>query len=79
MHWGGFAVMIVAVVVAVILIVRSNLRFKARKEEEQSDAMFQAILTCDDSDRTWPLLRTYIVHEERAFLDFAAATYGSVT
>ncbi len=79
MHWGGFAVMIVAGVVAVILIVRSNLRFKARKEEEQSDAMFQAILTCDDSDRTWPLLRTYIVHEERAFLDFAAATYGSVT
>lgn len=79
MHWGGFAVMIVAGVVAVILIVRSNLRFKARKEEEQSDAMFQAILTCDDRDRTWPLLRTYIVHEERAFLDFAAATYGSVT
>ena len=79
MHWGGFAVMIVAGVVAVILIVRSNLRFKARKEEEQGDAMFQAILACDDRDRTWPLLRSYIVHEERAFLEFAASTYGSVT
>lgn len=79
MHWGGSVMMILAALVALALIIRSNIRFKAKKEEEQGDAMFQAILTSDDKEQTWEMLKMYISGEQKKFLEFTLSTYSDIT
>ena len=79
MHWGGSIMMILIALVAVALIIRSNIRFKKKKEEEQGDTMFQAILTSDDKTQTWELLKIYIAEQQKRFLTFASTTYRDIT
>ncbi len=79
MHWGGAPVMILVAVVDIALIIRSNLRFKAKKQEDRGDAMFQAILSSDDKEQTWDLLKIYIATQQKHFLQFASTTYTDIT
>jgi len=79
MYCGGTVAMIVVALVAVALIIRSNMRFKAKAREEQGDAMFQTILNTEDKEQTWNLLRIYISEQQKNYLKFAAKTYQDVT
>ena len=79
MHLGGHWVMIALAVLTIVLIIRSNRSFKARKDEERGDVMFQTILSTDDRDEAWPLLLLYMTERQQEFLRFTAASYDSIT
>lgn len=79
MHVGGHWVMIALAILTVVLLVRSNRRFRARKTEEQGDTLFQTILNTDDRQNAWALLQVYISEQQYKFLRFAAETYDTVT
>lgn len=79
MHFGGHWVMIALALVTIILIVRSNRRFKARKEEEKGDAVFNSILASDDKNETWNLLLLYIGQQQQGFLLYAGEMYDGIT
>lgn len=79
MHFGGHWVMIALAVVTILLIIRSNRRFKARKDDENGDALFQAILSTDDKQQTWPMLMLYITEQQNKFLTYAEASYRGIT
>ncbi len=79
MHFGGHWVMIALALVTIILIVRSNRRFKARKEEENGDAVFNSILASDDKNETWNLLLLYIGQQQQGFLLYAGEMYDGIT
>lgn len=79
MHLGGVPVMIAGGVIALTLLVRSNIRFRKKRKEEESDTLFQTILTTENQAEVWPLLRIYINEKQKMFLSFAAESYAEVT
>lgn len=78
MHLGGVPVMIAGGIIAVALLIRSNIRFNKKKQESQGDTLFQTILTTENPTDVWPLLRIYINEKQKMFLSFGAVTYTDV-
>lgn len=78
MHMGGVPVMIAGGIIAVGLLIRSNIRFRKNKKEAESDTLFQTILSTENQSEVWPLLRIYINEKQKMFLGFAARAYSDV-
>lgn len=78
MHLGGVPVMIAGGVIALIMLIRSNIRFNKKKKEVLNDTLFQTILSSDNTTEVWPLLRIYINEKQKMFLAFGAAVYQDV-
>lgn len=79
MHLGGVPVMIAGGVIALGLLIRSNIRFRKKKKEVEHDTLFQTILSTEDSAEVWPLLRIYINEKAKMFFHFAATAYDDVS
>lgn len=79
MHLGGHWVIIALAALTVVLIVRSNRRFKEKKADEAGDTLFQTILATKEKENVWPLLRVYIVEQQAKFLIFARDSYDTIT
>ncbi len=78
MHLGGAPVMIIGGAIALMLLIRSNMRFTKKEKEAQSDTLFQTILSTENPADVWPLLITYINEKQKMFLSFGAAVYTDV-
>lgn len=70
--------MIAGGVIALAMLVRSNIRFNRKKSELQNDTLFQTILSTSDQAEVWPLLRVYINEKQKMFLSFGAGIYADV-
>lgn len=79
MHFGGHWIMMLLAVLTIVIIIRSNRRFRAKKSEEDGDALFQTIIATKDKDDVWPLLRVYIIEQQQKFLSFAKDSYMAIT
>lgn len=79
MYYGSHWVMFALAVFTLWLIMRSNQRFKKKKEEEKGDALFQAILATDNKQETWELTLSYIVEQQKKFMVYAQESYNGVT
>lgn len=79
MHVGGSWVMMALAVVTVLLIIRSNRRFRKNKADENGDALFHTILSTEDPTKVWPLLLSYITFRQHQFLVFANESYNAIT
>ncbi len=79
MHLGGLWVMFALAIVTVILIIRSNRRFNAKKAEEEGDTLFQAILSTKDTEQVWPMFLLYLNGQQEKFLTFAEECYRETT
>jgi len=79
MHFGGNWVMIALAVLTIVLIIRSNRRFRAKKAEEAGDTLFQTILATNDKENVWPLLKVYILEQQQKFLSYAKENYTAIT
>lgn len=78
MHMGGVPVMIAGGIIALTMLIRSNMRFNKKKKEIQNDTLFQTILTTQDPKEVWTLLRIYINEKQKMFLTFGATVYRDV-
>lgn len=78
MHYGGKWVMILLAAATVVVIVRSNLRFRSRDDSEQDDALFRTIAGSAPSAEQWPLLSLYMRGRQVVFLRFIADSYRSL-
>ncbi|MDE5940597.1 MAG: inorganic phosphate transporter [Muribaculaceae bacterium] len=79
MHLGGVPVMIAGGIIAVIILIRSNIRFRNKKKEAAADTLFQTILSTENPSDVWPLLRVYINEKQKMFLGFATENFVRVT
>lgn len=79
MHLGGVPVMIAGGIIALALLIRSNIKFRNRKKEEKADTLFQQILLTEDMNKVWPMLRTYINEKEQSFLEYTSVVYSDIT
>jgi len=78
MHLGGVPVMIAGGIISLILLIRSNIRFRNKNKETSNDTLFQTILSTENPADVWPLLRIYINEKQKMHLSFAAKVYEDV-
>lgn len=79
MHMGGIPVMIAGGVIAVVLLIRSNIRFRKKQKSEDKETLFQTILSTENIDEVWRLFLVYVNEKEKMFLQFAGENYRLVT
>ena len=79
MHMGGIPVMIAGGVIAVVLLIRSNIRFRKKQKNEDKETLFQTILSTENIDEVWHLFLVYVNEKEKMFLQFAGENYRLVT
>ena len=79
MYWGGGVAMILVALVAIAIIIRSNMRFKEKKADTEADTMFRTIISTTDKAEAHSLLNIYMAQKQATFVTFARDTYDSVT
>ncbi len=79
MHMGGIPVMIAGGVIAVGLLIRSNIRFRKKQKREDKETLFQTILSTENIDEVWRLFLVYVNEKEKMFLQFAGENYRLIT
>ncbi|MCH5318607.1 MAG: inorganic phosphate transporter [Paramuribaculum sp.] len=79
MHKGGVAVMIAGAVVAVALLIRSNIRFNKKNKAVPDETLFQTIISIENPSEVWPLLKIYINEKQRMFLKFILHSFSDTT
>lgn len=79
MHLGGVPVMIAGAVIAIIVLIRSNIKYRKKRAEEEGDSLFQTILTTHDPSEVWSLLNVYINEKQKMFLKFTKTCFNDTT
>lgn len=79
MHFGGQWVMLLLAVLTIVILIRSNRRFSKKKEAEDGDALFQAILATTDKTQTWRMLLIYITEQQQGFMAYAEEKYRDIS
>lgn len=79
MHLGGVPVMIAGAVIAILILIRSNARFRKKKAEVENDSLFRTILNTEKPSEVWDLLNVYINEKQKMFLKFVAGCFRDVT
>ena len=79
MHKGGVAAMLAGGVIAVALLIHSNIRFSRKKKEGVEDTLFQTILFTENSSEVWPLLKVYINEKQETFIRFISDCFNVTT
>lgn len=79
MHFGGTPIMIIFAALTVVFIVRSNVKFKEKKDSQSDSSLLHTIVTTKDKAEMWNLLKIYITEQQKEFLAFATKTYGELT
>ncbi len=78
MHVGGTFVMVAGGILSLVVLIRSNVKFRNKKKVAAEDTLFQTILGTNDEHDVWGLLRIYINEKQKMFLEFAETTYADV-
>lgn len=78
MYFGSYVVMALAIILAIYLLVRSNL-MKTDTKTKAEDSLFSQILKSKDKSIIWSLLCEHIRRGNAARLRFVIETYDSMT
>ena len=78
MYYGSYVAMLISIIIAVALLVRSNIRY-GRKAEKENDSLFTAILHTRDKQAIWQMLCEHIRLGNAARLRFVIDCYYSAT
>ena len=79
MYYGGIVVMVAMIVLATVLLIRSNLRYRRKLKTEREDDLFKQILAEKDRSRVWELLRRHVSGTLAGMLAYTTENYASVT
>lgn len=79
MYYGGVAAMLIMIGVAVLLLIKSNARYRKKVQSEKADDTFRRLITCRDKAEVWLLLRRHVQDNLVNVLDFAENTYMKMT
>lgn len=79
MFYGGVVAMLVMIGVAVLMLIKSNIRYQKKLKNEKEDDTFQRLLCSKNKDEVWQLLRLHVQENLVQVLEFAARTYLQMT
>lgn len=78
MYFGSYLVMGLAIVIAIVMLVRSNLRYKV-KEADEEEQIFRELMRTTDPRQTWILLCQHIRKGNAKRVAFVMKTYRQCT
>ena len=79
MSLGGLTMASILIAMSIVLLVRSNIKYKKKQAEEKGDVIFNQMITSEDNAETLRLLTQHIRHGQSQFLDFVNVNYLNVT
>ncbi len=79
MSLGGLTMASILIALSIVLLVRSNIKYKKKQAEEKGDVVFNQMITSEDNAETLRLLTQHIRHGQSRFLDFVNVNYLNVT
>lgn len=79
MYYGGVVVMVAMIVLAVVLLIRSNIRYRHKLAAECDDVLFRSILAEKDKAQAWDLLRRHVSVSLSGMLIYTADNYVRLT
>lgn len=80
MFFGKFVAMAIAVVIAITLLIRSNIAYSKKKaEEKETDITFHKLLAEQNEDERWNLLCKHVRLCNEEHLRFVADVYKDIT
>lgn len=79
MYYGGVVVMIGMIALALVLLIRSNIRYRRKLKTENDDDLFKRIMAEKDKVQAWTLLRRHVSATFAEMLDYTAENYIAVT
>jgi phosphate/sulfate permease len=77
MYYGGEGIILLIAVGAVVLLIRSNLRY--REKEERVNELWQALIAERDKRKIWILLQRYLAQQHTAFLRYVLEHYRDIS
>ena len=79
MSLGGLTMASILIALSIVLLVRSNIKYKKKQAEENGDVVFNQMITSEDNAETLRLLTQHIRQGQSQFLDFVNVNYLNVT
>lgn len=79
MYYGGILAMLGMIGIAVILLIRSNRKYRQKLQNEKADDIFRQLLGSRDKKEIWRLLKQHVRANLVKVLDFSMHTYLQVT
>lgn len=79
MSLGGLTMAYILIALSIVLLVRSNIKYKKKQAEEKGDVIFNQMITSEDNAETLRLLTQHIRQGQSQFLDFVNVNYLNVT
>lgn len=79
MSFGGLTMASILIALSIVLLVRSNIKYKKKQAEEKGDVVFNQMITSEDNAETLRLLTQHIRQGQSQFLDFVNVNYLNVT
>lgn len=79
MSLGGLTMASILIALSIVLLVRSNIKYKKKQAEEKGDVIFNQMITSEDNAETLRLLTHHIRQSQSQFLDFVNVNYLNVT
>jgi len=79
LYFGSFVAMIIAIVTAITLLLRSNLKYKNNQEVAETDLLFKQLNRTQDMTERWQLLKMHVGHSTVNQLKFASSCFQKVT
>ena len=79
MSLGGLTMASILIALSIVLLVRSNIKYKKKQAEEKGDLVFNQMITSEDNAETFRLLTQHIRQGQSRFLDFVNVNYLNVT
>lgn len=79
MFYTSFVGMFIFIVVAVVLLVRSNIKYSKKEKAEQQDDIFKRMMTSKDKNEILALLRQHVKETLISYITFSEDTYVKVT
>ncbi len=79
MHFTGAVGMILMILLALYLLLRSHRRYRAKQKAEHEDDLFQRIIRSEEKEETWELLRAHCVASITSVLNYASEAYMKLT
>ena len=73
MHVGGFVAACIMMALAIFLLIRSNIRYKKKAEEENGDVTFNQMMLSTDKSEILTLLSKHIADSQSYFLEYVNA------
>ena len=78
MYFGSYVVMGIAIVIAIVMLIRSNLKYK-EKDVDEEEKLFRQIIRSKDTKQTWLLLCQHIRMGNAKRVAFVMKSYRQCT